>query len=592
VPTNSGVVVKNKIFGLGVFETDTRVNLIYVNSNGIPTIATSEDGINFSLEKTDIKLNFAKDSNKKVQIRGNTKTGLLSIDDENIQILAFEKSVFEMLGVIPGKWRSAIKINEREYLLSDERGIVAFKVGKGRSKSREEIVLEHSNYKIGGERLDVLNFVRSKGKYIVFCNTVIDGRNQMGVVTVSDKNEVLWQSLKPIMGESSEWPVGESHLLGVVNIKGRIISYWQVADWGVYAVIGAFTDAPFDLMVKPVSMSLQKASANPILSPKNENAWEAFNTFNPAAIYEDGKVHLVYRAQGYDYVSVLGYASSGDGINVDERLNEPAYIPTADFEWRGGNGGYGVNDKYVSGGGYGGCEDPRLTKIGDRIYMTYIAFDGWSPPRVALTSIKVEDFLAHRWLWERPVLITRPGEVNKNCVIFPRKIRDKYVIIHRVFPDILLDYVDDLDFDGTKFLQGQHKIKHRPKGWDSRKLGAGAPPIETPEGWLLIYQAVDERDAGRYKIGAMLLDLEHPEKVIARPEVPVLEPNDWYENQGFKAGVAYPCGAVVIGDNLHVYYGGADSVVCVASVDLKHFLSEMIHGKLTMLDPQQTVKIF
>jgi len=234
---------------------------------------------------------------------------------------------------------------------------------------------------------------------------------------------------------------------------------------------------------------------------------------------------------------------------------------------------------YVSGGGgMGGCEDPRLTRIGDQIYMTYVAYDGHSHPRVALSSIHIDDFLDRKWNWKKPVLISPPYIVDKNACILPEKINGKYVIFHRIFPNILIDFVDNLDFDGeTRWLEGQFKIPTRAlsSDWDNLKVGCGPPPIKTKEGWLLIYQAVSTLDESHYKIGAMLLDLKNPTKVLARTRSPILEPVAPYENEGWKTGVVYPCGAAVINGRLFVYYGGADTVVCVASVKLEPFLEQL-----------------
>jgi len=334
--------------------------------------------------------------------------------------------------------------------------------------------------------------------------------------------------------------------------------------------------------ISNIKLTLERFAGNPILSPDFSHRWETKGVFNPAAIYENGKVHLLYRAIGDSDVSVLGYASSIDGLHIDQRLDKPAYIPRESFE--------GVNPAspyipephgiYVSGGGgTGGCEDPRLTRIGDRVYMTYVAYDGHSHPRVALSSINISDFLAHRWNWKKPVLISPPYIVDKNACILPERINGKYVIFHRVFPNILIDFVDDLDFDGkSRFLVGQYKIPTRAlsSDWDSLKVGCGPPPLKTKDGWLLIYQAVGSSDESRYKIGAMLLDLKDPTKVLARTRNPILEPVAGYENEGFKAGVVYPCGAVIINERLFVYYGGADTVVCVATAKLNNFLEELV----------------
>jgi len=318
---------------------------------------------------------------------------------------------------------------------------------------------------------------------------------------------------------------------------------------------------------------LKKPDHNPIITPNPDHPWESQATFNTAALHLDGKVHFLYRAIGDTGVSVLGYASSVDGLHIDERLAEPAYVSTSDFDERRGRPIF--RTPYGSGGGYGGVEDPRLILVDGRIYMTYVAFDGWRPPRVALTSIEIEDFLKHRWCWKPPVLISPPDVVDKNAVIFPERVRGKYVIFHRIFPNVLVDFVDSLDFQEGEYLKGEFVIPPREDSWDSRKLGAGAPPMKTKDGWLLIYHAVDDKDASKYKIGAMLLDLDDPRKVLHRTMSPILEPDMPYENDGYKSGVAYPCGAVILKDHLFVYYGGADTVTCVAWHPLDEFLEHL-----------------
>jgi beta-1,2-mannobiose phosphorylase / 1,2-beta-oligomannan phosphorylase len=341
---------------------------------------------------------------------------------------------------------------------------------------------------------------------------------------------------------------------------------------------------------------LQKHHGNPIIEPRPHLAWESKATFNPGAIAVDGKIHLLYRAIGDSDISVVGHAVSYDGLNIAERSDEPAYIPElipdAKMKISGTPqpNGSGV---YVSGGGWwGGSEDPRATYIKEdgKVYMLYVAFDGWSPPRVALTSIEINNFLTKKWnTWSPAKVISMPPEmlakdsrfrdvVDKNACLLPEKINGKYVIFHRIFPDILVDFVDDLDFEGehgAEYLRGEHKISPRPGYWDSRKVGAGAPPIKTKDGWLLIYQAVGDADAGRYKIGAMMLDLHDPTKVLYRCNEPVLTPEEWYENTGWKSGVVYPCGAIEKDGTLFVYYGGADSVVCVATAKMDEFIDHL-----------------
>jgi len=327
--------------------------------------------------------------------------------------------------------------------------------------------------------------------------------------------------------------------------------------------------------IKP---SLAKYKDNPIITPSKDRHWESVQTFNPAALFDDGMVHILYRALGNDGISVIGYAQSKDGIKIDSRSEKPVYAcPLGRQKFSGPSYDPG---NYTSGGGYGGCEDPRITKIDDKVYMTYVSYDAWSAPRIALTSINIKDFLKQNWKWTKARIISPPGIVDKSGCLFPEKIKGKYVMLHRVFPDILVDFIDDLEFSDGNYLKGQHRIKVRNRRfWDSRKIGAGAPPIKTKYGWLLIYYGVDDKNASQYKIGAMLLDLDDPLKVLYRTDEPILEPDEWYENEGHKAGVAYPCGAVVVDEHLLIYYGGADTVVCVAGAVLDDFLKDLMGGK-------------
>jgi len=365
--------------------------------------------------------------------------------------------------------------------------------------------------------------------------------------------------------------------LGLIATVSNIIAFWK-KNGALMSVELPALFARFDVVGEA---KLFKYSKNPIITPIEKHYWESGSTFNPAAVYVGGRVHLLYRAMGHEGLSRLGYASSADGLVFDERLPYPVYSPSEDFEGAALPKSERVPSyDFASGGGWGGCEDPRLTLLDDTIYLAYVAYDGWSPPRVALSSISVEDFLAKKWNWKRPKLISRPHRVDKNAAVLPGKINGKYVVFHRVFPNILIDFVDSLDFKDGEYLQDEFRIEPRPSMWDSRKLGIGATPIKTEKGWLLIYQAVDDRHDSQYKMGAMILDLNDPTKVLYRTTKPILVPDMRYENDGAKAGVAYPCGAVVKEGTLFVYYGGADSVVCVATAPLAEFLENVMTDKV------------
>lgn len=324
----------------------------------------------------------------------------------------------------------------------------------------------------------------------------------------------------------------------------------------------AFIDLPIlieKLLGSRNSIKLIRAKENPIIAAKKEHPWEAKATFNPAAIYLDDKVHIIYRAMSEDNTSVFGYAMSKDGVHIDERLPKPIYVPRESFEQK------------LQPAGNSGCEDPRLTKIGNKIYMLYTAFDGRNPPRVALTWITEKDFLRQKWNWAKPVLISPPDLDDKDACVFPEKFKGKYFVVHRVGEDIDFAFRSTLDFTDNVWLEERRWITQRKGMWDGKKVGLAAPPIKTKDGWILFYHGVSEEDAF-YRVGALLLDLKDPTKIIARSDEPLLEPEMPYEKEGQIPNVVFPCGAVLIGDKIFVYYGGGDKVVGVATVNVNQLL--------------------
>lgn len=305
---------------------------------------------------------------------------------------------------------------------------------------------------------------------------------------------------------------------------------------------------------------LTRFVGNPILTPIKSHAWESQLVFNPTAIDCDGVVYIVYRAMGDDNTSVMGLATSRDGVTVDERMTKPMYVPRADFELKHG-------DPH----GNSGCEDARLTQFGETLYMTYTAYTGVGHTRVALTSISLSDFLERKFSsWSEPKLITLQNVDEKDVALFPEMVNGKYLFLHRVSPMICLSSTNSSDFD-------EHTITHcielfgpRKGTWESEKVGIAGTPIKTEHGWLLIYHAVSKE--GAYSLGAALLDLKDPSVIIGRTVEPILKPEMEYEKVGLIPNVVFSCGAVVRGDTLFVYYGGADSVCAVATGSLSELL--------------------
>jgi predicted GH43/DUF377 family glycosyl hydrolase len=384
---------------------------------------------------------------------------------------------------------------------------------------------------------------------------LLDLENPAKIVARTEKPWLVPQEVYEIYGRVPNiiFPSG-------ALIRGRMLYiYYGAADSTCAVATGKLDTLVGEMLAtKAERLKLERFPRNPILEPEPKHSWESKAVFNPGALYEEGKVHLVYRAVSEDDTSVLGYAASSDGFTFDERLDKPIYVPRGDFEKKG-------------------CEDPRLTRLDDTLYMCYTAYDGKNEPRVALTSIAMSDFLARRWEWARPVLISPLGRGDKDAAIFPKKIKGKYAILHRVGSSIWLDLVDSLDLEEGVCIKGIVIMSPRQENPPAEKIGIAAPPIETESGWLLLYHTVAKKDDKLYySVSAALLDIDDPTRVIARRQTSLLEPEMPYEKEGQVANVVFPCGAVVINNQLFVYYGGADKVIGVATVTL----SELLEGLL------------
>jgi predicted GH43/DUF377 family glycosyl hydrolase len=200
--------------------------------------------------------------------------------------------------------------------------------------------------------------------------------------------------------------------------------------------------------------------------------------------------------------------------------------------------------------------------------MAYTALamrDHWQLYQISLTSIDVKDFLGKNWDWKERDLAFR-GIRNKDAVVFPRKIGKKYVMFHRFEPDICVAYSDDLE----RWYDIRSVIRPRQKFWDSWKIGAAGTPIELNEGWLCVYHGASYEKV--YSLGVLLLDKDDPEKVLSRSEKPILKPTKDYERFGKVPNVVFSCGNVKVDGEVLIYYGGADSVLCVASYELNELV--------------------
>lgn len=429
-------------------------------------------------------------------------------------------------------------------------------------------------------------FEYSEGLVLFYYSRSAKNKLSLGVALFDkdDPEKLIWRCEEPLWQQDKE---DNSHIspLGIIKLKGDFLFYGENDKGKVFSAF--LPQICFEKDEEKIEEDhrpcLQRIEENPVLEPVPDNDWESIAAFNPTSFEcDEGRIHIIYRAIGDDDVSLFGCAISEDGINIKEKITEPIYLPRRQFEGVGKKRQTKsrVFQRYMSaGGGQGGCEDPKVTRIGDTVYLAYVAYDGENPPRTALSSIKLKDFKKRRWnKWSRPVLISPPGVIDKSAVLLPEKINDKYVIFHRIYPHVLVDLVDDLDrFDEeTFFLQGEYKIPPSPLAWDSKKISIASAPIKTKQGWLTIYHGVGYQDPLKYKIGAMLLDLEDPTKVLYRSRVPILEPETEYENNGHKFGILYPGGANIKNNTLFVYYGGSDKYTCVATAPFDLFMEQLI----------------
>jgi len=316
---------------------------------------------------------------------------------------------------------------------------------------------------------------------------------------------------------------------------------------------------------EPEAGKLSRFKGNPILRAIAEHPWESNYVFNPGAIWLNGKIYLLYRACGADEVSRIGLAISSGGFDIEERLQSPIFVPTEQWEARG-------------------CEDPRLVLIEERVYMLYTAYDSVTA-QVALASIDLEDFLSHRWSEWRKHGLVFPGFDNKDATLFPQTFNGRYAMYHRIEPSIWITTSECL---ACPWPGEDHQILMGPgpgTAWDGFKIGGGSQPIKTKYGWLLIYHGVDYSFV--YRVGALVVALDDPGRLLYRSPNPILEPEASYElgEEGcYVPNVVFTCGAVPAtdkemledDDEVLVYYGAADTAACVATAKVSDLIPEEI----------------
>lgn len=287
----------------------------------------------------------------------------------------------------------------------------------------------------------------------------------------------------------------------------------------------------------------------PILTPAGKTEIIEIASNDPDLKVTDPRV-INYK--GVDYLTTLSHlrlVCSDDGINFHEPDGYPPIF------------GEGVLQTF-------GIEDCRVTQIGNKYYLTFTAV---SENGVGVGMRTTDDWKT----FESHGMILPPH--NKDCAIFEEKIGEKYFALHRPSSvDLGGNYIWLASSpDGIHWGNHHCLAKTRKGSWDSARVGGGAAPIKTIEGWLEIYHGANEKH--EYALGALLLDLNDPSRVLARSETPLMVPSMPYELTGFFGHVVFTNGHVLgaDGDSVVIYYGAADEVVCAAALSVKEILASL-----------------
>jgi len=288
--------------------------------------------------------------------------------------------------------------------------------------------------------------------------------------------------------------------------------------------------------VRYAHLNLKRYVDNPVIFPDGEG-FDASATFNPAAVVKDGKVYLFYRAQEVWFgTSVIGLAVSEDGFHF-EKMDEPIIVP--EYEWEL----------------LGGCEDPRIVKINDTYYMTYTAYD----KKVARLALARSKDLIH---WEKLGIVFPEWGWSKSGAIIPVKINGYYWMY---FGDSSIWIARSKDMVHWETDRDWIVLKPRRGYFDSKLVEPGPPPIIVGDKILLIYNGADDNLV--YSVGWAIFSLEDPTKLIARAEKPILTPETYWEKFGQVRNVVFAEGLVYFNGKWFLYYGAADTFVCVAVAD-------------------------
>lgn len=289
----------------------------------------------------------------------------------------------------------------------------------------------------------------------------------------------------------------------------------------------------------------------PLLDADGKLTLRTFDKRDDQYDYSDSRTIINPKTKKVEYLTAMSHiriARSQDGVHfsVDET---PFIFPSEYYEAFG-------------------CEDPRITQIGDTYYINYT---GVSKHGITTVLAKTTDFQT----------VEKMGMIfvaeNRDVCIFPEKINGLYYAMHRPVPEMIgrpeiwmATSPDLMHWGNHQFIAGV-----TDGGWEAGRIGGGAVPFKTKHGWIAIYHAADANSS--YQLGAMLFDLNDPFRVLAKTDQPIMGPSEDYEQTGYFGNVVFTCGVEFkeSEQKIDVYYGAADTVVCKAELTLDHILTRL-----------------
>lgn len=327
--------------------------------------------------------------------------------------------------------------------------------------------------------------------------------------------------------------------------------------------------------------------ANPIVRPGVYD-WRRCVTFNPGVWLENGKFYLYERTAGQlrPFHCYIGMLESDDGVNFRQVGDQPVWTPEQ------------------AGNKFGSVQDPRVVKIDDTYYMTYAfrpfacnyhptglgvpdteqaqypGFDGDPAKNMTRSGIAVSKDRVH---WEHRCWPTPMELDDRDVILFPEKIDGRFALLRRPLqfvgpkygtdqPGIWISFSEDLD----SWSEPELLIKPAFQ-WEDGRIGGSTPPLRTGKGWLVFYHGVENRRPEVrgviYRMGALLLDLHDPRKVLERTSDFLMEPEEYYEKTGlFIPNVIFPTGNAIKDGTIYLYYGVADTAIALATAGVEDVL--------------------